>query len=198
MISVGITGGIGSGKTTVANVWKSLGARVIFADDLAKELMQTDNRLIRRLKETFGSDTYHADGTLNKPHLIEEAFQKNRVDELNAVVHPAIRRETKKLIKQADEDGVQLFAYEAAILLNEGRPDYLDVVVLVTSDKETRLDRVTKRDRVKKNDVLARMAKQPDFSSLTHLVDHTIKNDGTLDELKLKSTRLYHHLIGKT
>jgi dephospho-CoA kinase len=198
MISVGITGGIGSGKTTVARVWESLGARVVFADDLAKEMMQTDTQLIRKLKNTFGDHAYLADGSLNKPHLIKEAFEKNRVEELNAIVHPAIRRQTKKLIDKAAQEGVELFAYEAAILLNEGRPDYLDVVVLVTSDKKKRLDRVTKRDETGEDEVLARMAKQPDFSSLAHLVDHKIENNGSLEELKTESARLYNQLIGNT
>lgn len=196
MKSVGITGGIGSGKTTVVKIWESLGARVVYADDLAKELMRTDPELKLKLSDTFGNKTYAADGSLNKPHLIKEAFHKNRVDELNAIVHPAIRAEAGKLIKQAEDDGVDLFAYEAAILLNEGRPDYLDVVVLVTSDREFRLKRVTERDSVDESDVAARMAKQPDFSSLSHLVDYTIENNGTLEELHTASVRLYKNLIG--
>jgi dephospho-CoA kinase len=196
MISVGLTGGIGSGKSTVAKIWESLGARVIYADDLAKELMRTDTELKTELSSTFGEETFTADGSLNKPHLIKEAFHKNRVDELNAIVHPAIRLEARKLIKQAKTDGIQLFAYEAAILLNEGRPDYLDIVVLVTSDMRKRLTRVTERDSADESDVAARMAKQPDFSSLTHLVDYTIENNGTLDQLRERSVRLFNDLIG--
>ena len=196
MISVGITGGIGSGKTTVARIWESLGATVVYADDLAKQLMQTDPNLKRKLSETFGEETYNSDGSLNKPHLIKEAFHKNRVDELNSIVHPAIRIQAKDLIKKAEREGTELFAYEAAILLNEGRPDYLDVVVLVTSDRENRLARVSERDSVDSSDVEARMAKQPDFSTLTHLVDYTIENNSTLDDLKKRAERLYHSLIG--
>lgn len=196
MISVGITGGIGSGKTTVAKIWESLGAKVVYADDLAKELMQTDPELKEKLSDTFGEETYNPDGSLNKPHLIKQAFHQNRVDELNAIVHPAIRKETQKLIEQAEKDGEQIFAYEAAILLNDGRPEYLDVVVLVTSDRKKRLERVAARDSVDASDVAARMAKQPDFNSLNHMVDYTIKNDGTLDDLREKSVQLYHQLIG--
>lgn len=196
MISVGITGGIGSGKTTVAKIWESLGARVVYADDLAKELMQTDPQLKEKLSDKFGEEAFNPDGSLNKPHLIKEAFQQNRVDELNAIVHPAIRKETKNLIKQAEKSGEQIFAYEAAILLNNGRPDYLDVVVLVTSDREKRLERVSTRDLVDESDVAARMTKQPDFGSLLHLVDYTLKNNGTQEELRDKSIQLYNKLIG--
>ncbi|WP_340102520.1 dephospho-CoA kinase [Rhodohalobacter sp. 8-1] len=196
MISVGITGGIGSGKTTVAKIWESLGARVIYADDLAKELMQTDPNLKEKLSDTFGEETYASDGTLNKPHLIKAAFHQNRVDELNSIVHPAIRKETKKLIKKAEESGEQIFAYEAAILLNKGRPDYLDVIVLVTSERQTRLERVSERDAADMSDVAARIAKQPEFSSLRHLVDYTIENNGSLEELREKSVRLYNQIVG--
>lgn len=196
MISVGITGGIGSGKSTVANIWETLGARVVYADNLAKELMTTDPELKKKLSQTFGEESYAADGSLNKSHLIKEAFHKNRVEELNTIVHPAIRTEVHRLIQEAEKSGVQLFAYEAAILLNEGRPDYLDVVVLVSSNREKRLERVSNRDAVDASDVAARMAKQPDFASLGHLVDYTIENNGTLDELREESVQLYNHLIG--
>jgi len=196
MITVGITGGIGSGKSTVASIWDSLGAKVVYADDLAKHLMQTDPDLKNKLSETFGMETYNSDGSLNKPHLIKEAFHKNRVEELNSIVHPAIRIEAISCIKRAKKKGYKLFAYEAAILLNEGRPEYLDVVLLVSSKRETRLERVSERDSVDISDVEARMVKQPDFSSLEHLVDYTIENDGTLEELKVKSVNLYHELIG--
>lgn len=196
MISVGITGGIGSGKSTVARTFEKLGAKVVFADDLAKEMMESDPNLKRNLSDAFGSQTYNSDGSLNKPHLIKEAFHKNRVEELNSIVHPAIRTEVKDLIEQAKDAGISLFAYEAAILLNEGRPDYLDLVVLVTSKRKTRLKRVSERDSAEIAEIEARMAKQPDFNSLTHLVDYTIVNDGSLAELREKSEFLYSEIVG--
>lgn len=196
MIAVGITGGIGSGKTAFTNVWESLGARVVYADDLAKEMMQAEPALIKSLKKTFGEETYNDDGTLNKPHLIEQAFNKDRVDELNAIVHPAIQRKTKALIEKAKEDTAEVFAYEAAILLNYGRPEYLDYIVLVTSDREIRINRVADRDSINKDDVIARLEKQPDFNSLHHLADFIITNNGTLQELEGKAKSLYRKLVG--
>jgi len=196
MISVGITGGIGSGKTTVAKIWQKMGARVVFADDLAKELMLTDPGLRTQLTETFGDKTYTKDGDINKPHLIREAFENNRVDELNAIVHPAIREKTRELIEQATKNGEEVFAYEAAVLLNYGRPDYLDVVVLVTGDRKKRISRVLERDNVDEEDVVARMAKQPDFNSLNQLADFVIENNGTIGDLEEKSVTLYKNLIG--
>lgn len=196
MKTVGLTGGIGSGKTTVAGIWKHLGAQVLFADDLAKDLMQTDPDLKEQLIAVFGPDTFAPDGSLNKKYLISEAFQKNRVEELNAVVHPAIRKKTEELIRKAEREGTQLFVYEAAILLNEGRPDYVDHVVLVISDRKKRVKRVLKRDNVKEEDVVDRMSKQPDFEHLTHLADDIIENNGTLHELEKAASDLYQKLIG--
>jgi dephospho-CoA kinase len=83
MIKVGITGGIGSGKSTVCKEWEKLGAVVFYADDEAKKLMVTDRLSRQKLTDAFGPQTYKADGSLNKAHLIEEAFIKGRVEELN-------------------------------------------------------------------------------------------------------------------
>ncbi|NBC64808.1 MAG: dephospho-CoA kinase [Bacteroidetes bacterium] len=196
MITVGITGGIGSGKTTVASVWEDLGARVVYADDLAKKLMRNDPELKKKLTEVFGENTFAPDGNLNKPHLIAEAFQKGRVDELNAIVHPAIGNKARELIETAREEHVTLFAYEAAVLLNYGRPDYLDYILLILSDEQKRVSRVLDRDNVSKQDVTARMEKQPDFNQLKPLADFIIENNGTVEELRQESVRLYRKLIG--
>lgn len=196
MITVGITGGIGSGKTTVANVWEKLGAHVVFADVLAKELMHSDPGLKNKLIQTFGNQSYTKSGELNKPHLIKEAFQENRVEELNAIVHPVIRQEIQSRIASAQKNGVKLFAYEAAILLNEGRPDYVDKVLIVKGERTTRIERVAKRDAISGSAVIERMAKQPDFESLAHLADYVIENNGTLPELEKKAEALYRELIG--
>ena len=147
MKSVGVVGGIGSGKTTVCKVWEKLGATVIYADDLAKELMQTDPELQKELTTIFGSETYNSDGSLNKPHLINEAFNKNRVDELNKVVHPVLRKELNNLAVSSEQAEVELFVVEAAILLNDGRPDFPEIIVLVTADRDRRVERVAKRDQ---------------------------------------------------
>ncbi len=194
MKSVGVVGGIGSGKTTVCEVWEKLGATVIYADDLAKELMQTDPELQKELTTIFGSETYNSDGSLNKPHLINEAFNNNRVDELNNAVHPILRKKLKDLAVSSEHAGVELFVVEAAILLNDGRPEFPEIIVLVTADRDRRFERVAKRDQASGDEILARMDKQPDFKSLTHLADFTIKNDGALSELEESAVNLFEEL----
>ena len=194
MKSVGVVGGIGSGKTTVCKVWEKLGATVIYADDLAKELMQTDPELQKELITIFGSETYNSDGSLNKPHLINEAFNNNRVDELNNAVHPILRKKLKNLAVSSEQAGVELFVVEAAILLNDGRPDFPEIIVLVTADRDRRVERVAKRDQASGDEILARMDKQPNFNELTHLADFTIENDGSLAELEESASNLFEEL----
>lgn len=196
MISVGLTGGIGSGKTTVAKIWQKMGASLIYADDLAKEMMRKDKGLKKKLINTFGSKTYTPDGELNKPYLIQEAFHKNRVDELNDIVHPSIRRKILQIIQDETKAGTKILVYEAAILLNEGRPNYLDKIVVVLSDRDERISRVVKRDETPEKEIIARMEKQPSFEQMTHLSDIVIKNDGTLEDLEKKAKRVYNTLVG--
>jgi len=191
MIVAGVTGGIGSGKSTLCKVWEEMGAKVVYADDLAKQLMVEDLSVKKRLVRLFGEETYTQDGALNKEHMIEEAFLKGRVEELNRVVHPAVREKFQEFIENSKKADVEVLVKEAALLLNNGRPEELDAVILVTSSKSDQIKRVQERDSVGEKNVLDRMNKQPDFESLKSYADYVINNDGTLDEFKLKSKELY-------
>lgn len=198
MIVAGVTGGIGSGKTTVCREFEKLGAKVIYSDELAKNLMSTDQRVISDLKNIFGDQTFLPDGTLNKPHLIREAFEKGRVEELNAIVHPAVYRRFDQIRKEEKKAGTRVLIKEAAILLNNGRPPNIDLVILVLSDPKQQIQRVQERDGSDKEDVLQRMNKQPDFEKLQNLADYIIRNDGTLEELKEKARSLYNTICDKS
>lgn len=191
MIKVGVTGGIGSGKTTLCKVWENLGAAVYYADDAAKKLMIQDQDLISNLKEAFGGETYHADGGLNRSHLIREAFEKGRVDTLNKLVHPAVAKDFKVFVENAETENRKIVVKEAALLLMGGRPDDLDVIVLIMSDKKKRIQRVVNRDDVTEKEVENRDAKQPPFDQLTHLADYLLVNDGTREELESKADKLF-------
>tara|TARA_R100001143_G_C3361367_1_gene137154 strand:- start:97347 stop:97937 length:591 start_codon:yes stop_codon:yes gene_type:complete len=196
MKTVGVTGGIGSGKTTFCKVWEKLGAAVYYADDSAKRLMVQDEVLIRKLKEAFGEDTYHEDGSLNKSHLIREAFEKGRVDTLNKLVHPAVAKNFKEFVKNAESESKRIVVKEAALLLMGGRPKDLDLIVLILSDKDKRIGRVVERDDVSEKEVENRDSKQPKFDQLTQIADYVVVNDGTLKELEQKAKNLYVNILG--
>lgn len=195
MITAGVTGGIGSGKTTFCKELEKLGAHVVYADNLAKEVMVKDAVVISRLKDAFGEETYNIDGSLNKPHLINEAFGKERAGELNKIVHPAVDKAFREIVKHQKESGAKIVVKEAALLLNNGRPENLDVVVLILSDRGKQIERVKKRDEAEEEDVVARMNKQPVFEELIALADYTVYNNGSLNELREEARKLYRKLM---
>jgi dephospho-CoA kinase len=195
MIRAGITGGIGSGKTTVCKLWESLGARVVYADEIAKQLMTEDDHLKKGIIAAFGAEAYHANGLLNREYLSEQAFRKGRVEELNALVHPAVYKKTDELIKEAEKDGVSLFVKEAALLLKNGRPPGLDVIILVVADEGDRIGWVSERDKTDRNSVTDRIKNQQDFDKLRPLADIILENYGSKKELLEKGEKLFNQLV---
>ncbi|HKK25673.1 MAG TPA: dephospho-CoA kinase [Gracilimonas sp.] len=194
MIKVGITGGIGSGKTTFCREWEKLGAFVLYADDFAKKLMANDKDLRNAIIERFGDEAYTEDGELNRSYLAREAFENGRVEELNEIVHPVLWKETAKIVDQKEQEGVDIFAKEAAILLNNGRPEDLDYVILILADENTRVERTANRDKSDQKKVKNRIKKQPDFKKMTHLADFIVYNDSSLAELKTKAQSIFKQL----
>lgn len=195
MKKVGITGGIGSGKTTFCKEWEKLGAYVLYADDFAKQLMQEYTELRRKIKNVFGEDAYDDEGRLNRAYLSREAFEKGRVEELNQLVHPVLWEKTGALAAQKEKEGTEVFAKEAAILLNNGRPKELDFVVLILAEQDQRIKRTVQRDESSEQMVESRISKQPKFEELTHLVDFIVVNDGTLEELKKKAEEIFKKIM---
>lgn len=191
MIRVGITGGIGSGKTTVCRIWEQMGAYVIHADELAKDIMVRDPELIKSIKKAFGDQAYLSDGSLNRSWLAEQAFANNRVSELNALVHPAVYKASDLLMRKAESLGYALAVREAAILLQNGRPNDLNKIVLVLADKENRRYWVESRDDLTKEQINHRMRSQPDYETYISLADIVIQNDGTLKDLENKARQTY-------
>lgn len=195
MVKVGVTGGIGSGKSTVCRVWSELGAFVLYADELAKELMVTHPEIREQLVETFGEHTFLEDGSLNRAYLAREAFEKGRVDELNTIVHPKIPGATRKKMNEAEQQGYDVFVYEAALLLENLQEGMWDYVVLVLADEEHRLQRVTERDKTTPAEVKKRINKQRNFEKATGHADFVIRNNGTLKELKKKAEVIYENFL---
>ena len=197
MVTVGVTGGIGSGKTTVCRIWQSLGAFTLNADDLAKRIMVENADVKREIQETFGEESYRPDGSLNRGYLAEKAFGEGRVEELNAIVHPRIPGRTREIMERARSEGYPVFVYEAALLLENLQPGQLDYVVLVLANRNKRLERVVQRDDANREAILERMEKQQEFEELTHLADFTIRNDGSRAELEEKAKALYQTFLEK-
>lgn len=176
MLRVGITGGIGSGKTTVCKIFETLGIPIYYADDRAKYLMEHDPTLIQAIKNTFGSGAYNGE-TLNRPYLAEKVFHnKTELAKLNALVHPAVAFDAEQWANV--QHGVPYTLKEAALLFEAGSYKQLDKLIVVTAPEEVRTERVMLRDNVTAEAVKARMANQWPESDKVALADFIINNDG--------------------
>ncbi|WP_316802801.1 dephospho-CoA kinase [Pedobacter nototheniae] len=177
MYKVGITGGIGSGKTTVCKVFEVLGIPVFYADTIAKEIMVKDIVLIDGIKNTFGQDSYFDDGRLNNKHIAAIVFNnESELSKLNALVHPAVFRAFDEWEKQIDQK-VPYTLKEAALLFESGSYKMCDTTILVTAPLEVKLNRVMQRDHVSAEQVKARMDKQFNDEQKKKMSNHFIIND---------------------
>ncbi|PUZ24277.1 dephospho-CoA kinase [Chitinophaga costaii] len=175
MLKIGITGGIGSGKSTVAGMFAVLGIPVYFADDAAKRLMNTDPRLMADIRLHFGDAAYTPEGQLDRKYLGNIVFNDpQRLALLNTLTHPATIRDSASW---AEKQTTPYVIKEAAILFETGSNHYLDEVIGVSAPKALRIQRVMERDHVTREEVLARMRKQIDEDIKMRLSDHIIFND---------------------
>jgi dephospho-CoA kinase len=175
MLKIGITGGIGSGKSTVAKIFSILGVPVYYADDAAKTIMQTDTLLIEQVKAHFGSHMYDSNNVLDRAALGKIVFNdKDKLELLNSLVHPATIRHSDEW---ADRQTAPYVLKEAALLFESGSFQYLDKCIGVSAPQPLRILRVMKRDNISRNDVLARMYKQIDDNIKMKLCDYVIRND---------------------
>ena len=173
MIKVGLTGGIGSGKTTVANYFIELGVPVYFADDEAKKLMNTSTYIKNMLTREFGEKTYE-NGELNRKYLASIVFHDtSKLNIINGIVHPAVAKHfTKWLKKQKTNYIIQ----ENAILFENKTSSIFDYIITVTAPIDVKIERILKRDTSSKNDILSRMKNQWDDNRKIGLSDFVIHN----------------------
>lgn len=176
MLHIGITGGIGGGKSTVCRIFELLEIPVFYADDEAKDLMDNNPDLIASIKHAFGSDIYLPSGTLNRKKLAAIVFNnKKDLDRLNGLVHPAV------FVAYKHWSSMQRSPYvikEAAILFESGSYKECDHTILVTAPESLRIARVVNRDGVGPEQVRARIGKQLPEDDKAALADFVILNDG--------------------
>jgi dephospho-CoA kinase len=190
MLKIGITGGIGSGKTTVCKVFETLGVPVFYADTVAKQIMVSDGILVKGVKEAFGTESYTPEGVLNNKHIAGIVFNNSeQLARLNELVHPAVFRAFDNWVKQVPPT-VPYILKEAALLFESGSYKMCDQNILVIAPEQTRLQRVMERDGVTAEQVKARMDKQLPDAEKTKLADHIIYNNET-DSLIIQVTRLH-------
>jgi len=176
MLKIGITGNIGSGKTTVSRIFEVMGIPVFYADDAAKKVMTDDKILIEAIRETFGTSSYFDNGALNRKHIAGIVFNDaEQLARLNAIVHPAVFR--------AFDNWVINFNYhpyvlkEAALLFESDSYKMCDYNIAVTAPFNLRMERVMERDKVTFAEAQSRDAKQMPEAEKAKLADFLIRND---------------------
>ncbi|SEK48028.1 dephospho-CoA kinase [Maribacter orientalis] len=181
MIVVGLTGGIGSGKSTIAAMFRELGVPVYNSDERAKHLMNTSKKIRKQLIELFGKKAY-LEGNLNRTYIAKKVFNDtDLLEQLNQIVHPVVRKDFLKWTKKQNASYV---IQETALLFENNAQELYDSVILITAPKELRIERVLSRDESTKEQIIARMNNQLDDQTKLELADFVIEN------IDLKTTAL--------
>lgn len=178
--TIGITGGIGSGKSTICKIFHALGYAIYDADAKAKALLIENESVKNQIIATFGKESYLADGTYNRQYIGEIVFKdKGKLAQLNAIVHPATKSDFEDWVNIKRVNYTKKCVIkEAAILFESGAYKQADFIIAVYAPKEVRIERVIARDKSKREAVLQRIANQWADSQKMHLADFSIFNDG--------------------
>ncbi len=175
MLKVGITGGIGSGKTTVCRIFELMGIPVYYADQRAKALMTNDKELVQNIQSLFGKEAY-INGQLNRKYIANIVFKnKDQLHLLNGAVHPALGKDFLKWVDLQSD--VPYVVEEAAIMIESGNYKLMDQVILVTAPLEVKIKRIKNRDQASRQEILNRINSQLSDEDRMPYIDHIIQND---------------------
>tara|TARA_R110002049_G_scaffold762_9_gene5085 strand:+ start:936 stop:1523 length:588 start_codon:yes stop_codon:yes gene_type:complete len=191
MMIVGLTGGIGSGKSTVGKMFQKLGVPLYNSDIEAKKLMSRSKRIRTKIEALLGSQSY-LDGELNREYIAKSVFKdKKLLQDLNNIVHPAVRRHFISWAKKRKEPYV---IQETAIIFENGNSEFYDKIVLVTAPTDVRIQRVVDRDGIAPSAVEERISHQWPDSKKEKLSDFVIENMD-LEATQKKVSQIHHKLL---
>ena len=194
MYKLGITGGIGSGKSTASAFFKKKGAFVIDADSEAKNLFTKNNNLTKRIITTFGPQVT-TNNQLNLKRLSELVFSsKSLQNKLNEIIWPEVSHLMIEAAQKAEIEGLKLFIVDAALLLEAGFIEFFNSILLITANKSTRIERILNRKNIPADQIEKRMALQMPESEKKKLANTTIENNGTLSDFHEKLENYWESL----
>ena len=178
MIRLGITGGIGSGKSIVSQLFRVMGIPVYDSDKESKRLTITDEGIRTQLTELVGKDVYADNGSLNKSILASWLFScEEHTLKVNSIIHPVVKEDFLSWVKKQENAGYKACGIESAILIEAGFQDVVEKVVMVTAPLETRIDRTMQRDHASRESVINRIARQMNEEEKKEKADYVISNE---------------------
>ena len=194
----GLTGGIGAGKSTVANMFQESGIPVVLADDVGREVASKGSDGLAEIVRSFGPDVLDSNGELDRRKLGTLIFNDpDRRRELEGILHPRVRDQSRELFSQLEQAGNQIVVYESALLYETQRHTEMRGVILVTASEEQRIARVRSRDGSEEEAVRQRIKAQMDEEEKRGLADYIIENNGDLQALKREVDSLIEQLLGR-
>ncbi|RCG33066.1 dephospho-CoA kinase [Sphaerisporangium album] len=193
MLKIGLTGGIGSGKSEVSRRLADHGAVVIDADKIAREVVEPGTSGLALVVETFGPGVLREDGTLNREKLGQIVFpDPEKLKRLNAIVHPRVGERMAELQRRAPSDAVVV--YDVPLLAENGLAPMYDLVIVVDASDEVRLERLVTLRGMSREDALARVRAQASREDRLKIADIVVTNEGGLDDLDARVAEVWHQL----
>ncbi len=184
MQTVGLTGGIGSGKSAVSELLRTYGAVVVDADLVAREVVDVGTAGLASVVEAFGPEVLQADGRLDRPALGRRVFSdRSALARLNEITHPLIAERTAELFREAAEAGAEVLVHDVALLVENGLTRSYDAIVVVAAAPATQLERLVRQRGMSVDEARARIAAQAPLEDKLAVATHVIRNDGPLEEL---------------
>lgn len=198
MVKVGLTGGIGAGKSEVSRLFAECGAVIVDADRIAREVVEPGTPGLAAVVAEFGEEVLAPDGSLDRPRLGSLVFaDPDRLAALNAIVHPLVGERSAELERAArQDDEAAVVIHDVPLLVENGLAPLYDKVVVVDAAPETQLDRLVRLRGMTHQDARARMAAQASRAQRLAVADHVIDNDGPLAELAPRVRRVWEELHG--
>ncbi|MEU7198943.1 dephospho-CoA kinase [Streptomyces sp. NPDC045470] len=197
MVKVGLTGGIGAGKSEVSRMLASYGAVIVDADKIAREVVEPGTPGLAAVTAEFGEDVLSADGTLDRPRLGAIVFaDPQKLQALNAIVHPLVGARSVELEAAAGPDAVVV--HDVPLLTENGLAPLYDLVVVVDATPDTQLDRLVRLRGMAESEARARMEAQATREKRLAIADLVIDNDGPLEALEPQVRKVWHNLRERT
>ena len=187
MLVVGLTGNIGCGKSSLSDIFRAEGIKIIDADIIARQIYD-DEKLLRKVYETFGNDIKNEDGSLNRKALGRIVFSDDeKLIQLNKLTHPVIRQKVSDEIEEYKSQNEEIVILDAALLVESDYLNFIDKLLVVTCKENIQIERIIARDNCSIEEALGRIKSQMSQENKVKYTDYVIDNSATLSELRKKA-----------